>query len=203
MSDIFAALWLADSVGSFLTFGGDVYYHSPIQPEPLRSGCRGWATYGNFVADQNLNVHGHTSQYYASRLINLEWVRHGGAEHSLYAGSSDLGDEAGNNLVTVYPVLRPDGDWSLLVINKDQSNAHSVRIAFDGGHGPPQSFSGVVTLISFGSEQYVWHSEGPNSHADPEKAPVSSTVSSNAGTTFTLPRASITVLRGKIGSFSN
>ena len=27
----------ADSVGAFLTAGGAVYYHSPIQPEPLRS----------------------------------------------------------------------------------------------------------------------------------------------------------------------
>ena len=52
MTDIFAALWLGDSVGSFLTFGGDIYYHSPIQPEPIRSGCRGWSTYGNFVADE-------------------------------------------------------------------------------------------------------------------------------------------------------
>ena len=41
MADIFSALWLADSVGAFLTAGGAVYYHSPIQPEPLSSGCRG------------------------------------------------------------------------------------------------------------------------------------------------------------------
>jgi F5/8 type C domain len=202
MSDIFAALWLADSVGSFLTFGGDVYYHSPIQPESLRSGCRGWATYGNFVADQNLNIHGHTSQYYASRLINLEWVKHGAGDHTLYAGSSDLTDEAGNNLITIYPVLRPDGDWSLLAINKDQSNAHSVRIAFDTGTGAPQAFSGNVTMITFGSEQYVWHSEGPNSHADPENPPARRTVSGGAEAIFPLPRASVTILRGKISTSS-
>ena len=64
MADIFAALWLGDSVGSFLTFGGDIYYHSPIQPEPIRSGCHGWSTYGNFVADENLNIHAHTAQYH-------------------------------------------------------------------------------------------------------------------------------------------
>jgi hypothetical protein len=54
MADIFAALWLADSVGAFLTAGGAVYYHSPIQPEPLRPGCHGFGTYGNYVADENL-----------------------------------------------------------------------------------------------------------------------------------------------------
>jgi F5/8 type C domain len=199
MSDIFAALWLADSVGAFLTFGGDVYYHSPIQPESLRSGCRGWSTYGNFVADQSLNIHGHTSQYYASRLINLEWVKHGSGEHALYDGSSNLTDNAGHALLTVYPVLRPEGDWSLLVINKDQSNAHMVRIVFDTGSGTAR-FSGPLTMITFGSEQYEWHSEGSNSHADPEKAPVNSTISMSPESTFNLPRASLTVLRGKISS---
>ena len=200
MTDIFAALWLADSVGAFLTFGGDVYYHSPIQPEPLRSGCRGWSSFGSFVADQNLNVHGHTSQYYASRLVNLEWVKHGTGEHTLYEGSSNLTDEAGHALITVYPVLRPDGDWSLMLVNKDQTNAHSVRIAFDNGTRTTQSFSGAVTTVTFGSEQYVWHSDGANSHADPETAPVSRPVSGSPEATFTLPRASVTVLRGKVGS---
>ena len=77
MTDVFAALWLADNAGAFLTAGGDVFYHSPIQPEPLRSGCRGWGTYGNFVADANLHIRNHTSQYFASQLINLEWVKQG------------------------------------------------------------------------------------------------------------------------------
>jgi len=200
MTDIFGALWLADSVGAFLSFGGDVYYHSPIQPEPLRSGCRGWSTYGNFVADANFTIHGHTSQYYASRLINLEWVKHGTGEHTLYEATADLTDEASHALITVYPVLRPDGEWSLMLINKDQSNPHAVRVAFDAGTGVAQVFSGPATIITFGSEEYVWHSDGINSHADPESPPVSSTISAGPHTTFTLPRASVTVLRGKIGS---
>jgi len=201
MTDIFAALWLADSVGSFLTFGGDVYYHSPIQPEALRQGCRGWSTYGNFVADANLNIHAHTSQYYASRLINLEWVKHGAAEHTLYPATTDLTDEAGHALITVYPVLRPDGEWSLMLINKDQSNAHSVHISFEGATSAAQVFTGPVTMVTFGSGQYMWHSDGVNSHADPESSPVSSTISADAQTSFLLPQASVTVLRGKIGSF--
>ena len=104
MADIFAALWLGDSVGSFLTFGGDIYYHSPIQPEPIRSGCHGWSTYGNFVADQNLNIHAHTAQYFASQLINLQWVRHGAGNHRLFSASTDLQDGAGHALITAYPV---------------------------------------------------------------------------------------------------
>src|ERR1700686_5089344 len=37
MSTIFGALWLADSVGSFLEGGGAAYYHSPIQPQGTQS----------------------------------------------------------------------------------------------------------------------------------------------------------------------
>ncbi|HXW92690.1 MAG TPA: discoidin domain-containing protein [Terriglobales bacterium] len=200
MTDVFAGLWLADSVGSFLTFGGEAYYHSPIQPEALRPGCRGWSTYGNFVADQNLDIHGHTAQYYASRLINLEWVAHDQGEHSLYRGSSDLTDEAGHALITVYPVKRPDGDWSLLVINKDQSNPHTVRVQFAVDEGGDQVLTGPVTMITFGGEQYAWHSDGIHSHADPENPPVTRTLSGGPSASFILPRASVTVLRGRTGN---
>ena len=198
MTDIFGALWLADSVGAFLSFGGDVYYHSPIQPEPLRSGCRGWSTYGNFVTDLSFNIKAHTSQYDASRLINQEWVKHGAGEHTLYSAASDLTDEAGHVLITAYPVLRPDGDWSVMLINKDQSNSHTVRAVFETGTSGVQTFSGPVTMVTFGSEQYVWHSDGLNSHPDPDNPPVTSIVPGGPQARFTLPKASVNVLRGKI-----
>ncbi len=131
MADIFAALWLADSVGAFLTAGGAVYYHSPIQPEPLRPGCRGYGTYGNYVADANLNIKTFTSQYHASRMINLEWVKHRAGVHKLYPAACDLKDAAGHTLITAYAVTRPEGDWALMLVNKDQSNPHEVRISFE------------------------------------------------------------------------
>jgi hypothetical protein len=196
MTDIFSALWLADNVGSFLTAGGAVYYHSPIQPEPLHSGCRGWSTYGNFVADENFNIRAHTAQYFASQLINLEWVKHRAGVHQLFPAACDLKDAAGHVLVTAYAVHRPDGDWSLLLVNKDQSNPHRVKVVIDDSGGS-KNFSGPITMVTFGSEQYVWRSEGANSRPDPNLPPVTTTVPSGAESAFILPKASITVLRGK------
>lgn len=192
MADIFSALWLADSVGAFLTAGGAVYYHSPIQPEPLRPGCHGFGTYGNYVADDNLNVKTFTAQYHASRMINLEWVRHRAGIHKLYPASCDLKDGAGHTLITAYAVERPDGTSSVMLINKDQSNAHAVRVSFG-----ERSFSGPVSLMTFGSEQYMWKSEGANGHPDPNLPPVSKTLASGAST-VSLPKASVTVLRGRL-----
>ena len=193
MADIFAALWLGDSVGSFLTLGGDIYYHSPIQPEPIRSGCHGWSTYGNFVADESLNIRAHTSQYYASQMINLEWVKHHGGSHQLFAASSDLKDGAGHTLITVYPIQLPDRQWSIMIINKDQTNPHKVHVVFDDGTASGKSFSGSVSMVTFGSEQYVWRSEAINSRPDPNTPPVRSII---PGDVIELPKASLNVLRG-------
>ncbi|HEV2699074.1 MAG TPA: discoidin domain-containing protein, partial [Terriglobales bacterium] len=37
MTTIFAALWLADNVGSFFEGGGAAFYHSPIQPQDIHN----------------------------------------------------------------------------------------------------------------------------------------------------------------------
>jgi hypothetical protein len=199
MTDNFAALWLADNAGSFLASGGAVFYHSPIQPEPLRPGCHGWSTYGNFVANQKLEISQHTSQYFASRLINLDWVKHGAGMHQLAPSSVDVTDEAGHVLITAYAAKRPDGNWSLMLINKDPTNAHEVKIEFVAADAKSsRHFAGSVAMTTFGAEQYVWHPEGAKSHADPDGPPATSTLTAKPDGKFTLPKASVTVLTGKL-----
>jgi F5/8 type C domain len=198
MTENFAALWLADSVGAFLANGGAAYFHSPIQPEPLRSGCHGFSTYGNFVANEKLEILQHTSQYFASQMINLEWVKHGAGVHELFPAEADVKDDAGHTLITAYAVRRPNDGWSLMLINKDPSNAHAVKIEFADSNGKPAAhFRGPVNMVTFGAEQYVWHSEGPKSHADPDGPPMRSRVNATSDGMFRLPKASVTVLRGK------
>jgi hypothetical protein len=49
--------------------------------------------------------------------------------------------ETNRDLVTAYPVKRPDGGWSLMIINKDPSSAHQVGIGFEKeGKGTPGRF---------------------------------------------------------------
>jgi F5/8 type C domain-containing protein len=201
MTENFAALWLADSVGAFFANGGGAYYHSPIQPEPLRSGCRGFSTYGNFVANERLEIQQHASQYFASQLINLEWVKHGAGVHQLFPAEADVKDDAGHTLITAYAVKRPDGGWSLMLINKDPTNAHAVKIEFADGNGKAAGlFRGPVSMVTFGAEQYVWLPAGPKSHADPDGPPITSKVNARNDGMFSLPRASVTVLRGNVAA---
>ena len=197
MTTIFAALWLADNVGSFFEGGGAAFYHSPIQPQDIHNTCEGWASWSNFVADENYNIKGYTSPYFAAHMINREWVQHSSGIHRMFPSSADIKDGDGNALVTSYAVLRPDGNWSLMLVNRDENSQHAVRAEFVNG-GRELSFGGDVKVATFGSEQYVWINDGPNSHADPDGPIVARSLTANSQTTFILPKASITVLRGKV-----
>lgn len=200
--DIYGALWLADYIGAFLSGGGDAVYYFHYLPEGLSRGHNGSVgTFEFFSADRDFKIGQPLSQYFASQLINLEWVQPGDGRHKVFSAASDVGDGAGHTLVTAYPVLRPDGQWSLLVINKDQENAHAVGISFDdAGKGTSGFFNGAVSVTTFGKEQYQWHPTARGGAADPDGPAVKSTVNAGRGTKFSLPAASVTVLRGSVAS---
>jgi len=176
--------------------------HTPVQPETLQKGCDDWGTDGNFVV-QNNQIKQYTSGYHASRIINFEWVTHGDGLHRMFPATSDVAD-GGNVLVTAYAVLCPNGEWSILVVNRDENNAHQIRVSFENSKsGEKGYFVGGVRRVTFGSEQYVWHANGMESHADPDLPPVSSVVNGGDGALFLLPKASINVLRGTINLSDN
>jgi hypothetical protein len=103
--------------------------------------------------------------------------------------------------VTAYALQRPDGQWSLMLINKDHDNPHQVRIEFqDAGGHQDQSLLGPVTSITFGKAQYQWHPNRKDGYADPDHPPVTSTLVGNESTSYNLPAASLTVVRGRLGN---
>ena len=58
--------------------------------------------------------------------------------------------------------------------------------------------SGTVKVVTFGAAEYVWHPSGAASFADPDGPAKESTVEWKGGQTALLPKASITVLTGKV-----
>jgi hypothetical protein len=164
-------------------------------------GCQGYANWGNALWDREGKIIGYTAFYHAGRMINEEWVTHRSGVHHLHTVDVGIEDAAGNELVTSYAVRRPDGHWALMLINKDRDHAHSVRIAFGDG-GKTGYFSRKARVVTFGSEQYVWHGEEASAHADPNLPPVISSVDASAQTVFTLPKASVTVLRGEVAGLT-
>jgi hypothetical protein len=198
--DIWGGLWLADYIGAFLNGGGKAVYYFHYPPLGLGRGTNGsLGTFGMFSTDADLKIKQPLSQYFASQMITLEWLQTGDGLHKLFSAKSDVKDDAGNVLVTAYASLRPDGQWSLLIVNKDQENAQKVHILFDEGTGASvRSFNGALTVKTFGKAQYQWHPLLNGGTADPDGPIASATIDASKETEYTLPPASITVLRGDI-----
>ena len=217
--DIFAGVWLADYIGSFLNSGGKgvyFFHYLPLQMEP---GCNSSpGTFGMFTVDANYQIQQPLAQFFVTQLINLEWVQPGGSEHQVFAAKSDVQDGAGHDLVTAYAVRRPDGQWAVMAVNRDQQNAHHVRIAFEGQPNKGGSFAGPVEVSTFGSTQYQWHPAQTRfmAHAenggertivattkgtaDPDGPIVHAKLTAAKDTVYDLPAASVVVIRGSLSA---
>ena len=200
--EIFGALWLADSFAGFLTAGGQSthYYHDLSYSPPHPICPNSWGTYHLFMVDDQYQILQPTSQFFAARLLTQEWAQPKDAEHLLYRAVSDLKDSQGHVLVTAYALHRPDGQWSLLLVNKDHDHSHPVEVTFhDSDANRDTSFAGRVTMITFGREQYQWHPDRKKGHAEPDGPTATSTLNAGQGTKYNLPAASVTVIRGTLG----
>jgi hypothetical protein len=200
--EIFGALWLADSFAGFLTAGGQSthYYHGLSYSPPHPACPNSWGTYHLFMVDDRYQILQPTSQFFAAQLITQEWAEPKDAEHLLYRAASDVKDSKGHVLVTAYALHRPDGQWSLMLINKDHDHPHRARVLFhDSGDHQDISFVGKVTMITFGKEQYEWHPGRRKGYAEPDGPPVTSEIKGERSTEYNLPAASVTVLRGTLG----
>ncbi len=217
--DIFAGVWLADYIGSFLNAGGNgvyFFHYLPLQMEP---GCNASpGTFGMFTVDANYQIQQPLAQFFVAQLINLEWVQPAAGVHQTFAAKSDVEDGAGHALVTAYAVRRPDGEWAVMAVNRDQQNAHQVRIAFDGAADKENWFFGPVEISTFGSAQYQWHpgqtrfmAHAENSGertivpttrgtADPDGPIVHAKLTGGKNTIYELPAASVVVIRGNVGA---
>ncbi|MFY9680535.1 MAG: discoidin domain-containing protein [Candidatus Sulfotelmatobacter sp.] len=215
--DIFAGIWLADYIGSFLNSGGNgvyFFHYLPLQMEP---GCNGSpGTFGMFTVDANYQIQQPLAQFFVAQLINLEWAQPAGGEHQVFAAKSDMEDGAGHELVTAYVVKRPDGKWAVMAVNRDQQNAHRVRIAFEEATDKSSGFAGPVEVSTFGSAQYRWHpahtrlmGHAENAAqptivattrgwADPDGPILHTKLTAEKGTLYDLPAASVVVIRGAV-----
>ena len=113
------------------------------------------------MLDENYNLKGYPPQYLATQVITKEWVQPVDAPHRLFKVSSDVTDAAGNLLVTAYAVERPDGQWSVMLVNRDQYNDHAVKVVFDDAEAKrDRHFAGQVDALL---------SDPPNTNGTPKE----------------------------------
>lgn len=187
------ALWMADFFGSVLSDGGAGAFLYEYEPEPLyrAPGCDG--QYGNltmFPASPRSKPRQPAAQYFASQILTQIWAQPVDATHNLVRTTVDNAGQT--QAISAYALQRPDGNWAVLLINRDLKAARRVRVEFSRSQG----FTGTLDRFALSPANYVWHGTGPHGYALPD-GPVSSTAI-QAAASYSLPASSVTVLRGTI-----
>ena len=174
------AIWECDAFGTFFEQGGTAFYRPAINDGAGGSGY----LYANGGPDGGgaYGTPGY-SPYSSAHLINFEWLQHGEGANKIFPASADLKDAAGRTVITSYAVKRPDGNWSLMLINHDLNTAHPVHLVIDDAGHASHPFVGSVALV-----QYC------NTPAEDKNVMISATRDGM----YRLPAGSITVIRGKL-----
>ena len=195
------ALFNADVVGRFLALGGDqafLYGYPPSQP--VIDEC----TAGNnmlFFMDANGDIKYPYAPYFSARLLTQEWLRRDGW-HELYLATVSVPGTSLSSIVTAYAVHRPDDLWSVLLINKDPLQTHTVQVRFKGlNREPIQKFVAPLEQFQYSSAQYVLNNDPFN--PVPIKNDPPSQTNLNDANSIKVPPYSLTVLRGKLKRWKN
>jgi hypothetical protein len=155
--------------------------------------CSGWGSYGVLEGNKNYVAQEPLSQFFAAQMLTQSWSEPGGGVHLLYPTITD----AKTKWVAAWPLSRPDGLWSLLLVNRDFENTHSVNVQFNTVNGIAW-FSGGVAQTRFGPQQYAWIVDGKHSYPSPDGPQSTTTVAGGPDTQYILRPASLTVLTGPV-----
>jgi hypothetical protein len=185
LDPLFGGLWLADYIGAFFAAGGKATFYFDY--------------FGDlFALDQKYQIKQPMAQFMAAQVITQEWAQPIDAEHHVFRATSDIKDSEGHVVVTAYALLRPDGQWSIMLVNKDYDNSRQVRLVLrDGDVGKESFLDEHVAMATFGKNQYRWHAE-KDGYADPDNPALKLVVSGGGEARYELPPASITVLRAHL-----
>ena len=191
--DIEGALLNADAVANFLTLGGEQTFLYGYEPNELLQETE--CSQGNnmlFLLGDNGRISYRMPTYYAAVLLTHEWTKPGGGIHELYKANTN------DPLLTAYAVLRPDGLWAVLLINKDPDNAHKVKIEFESKELPGKGLEigyahGEVDVYQYSGNQYQL---GADFRPSRDWPPEHQRLKFGGTTTFNLPPYSLTVVRG-------
>ena len=184
------ALFDADLLARFFAAGGSAAYLLGYGPDQLyqpEQRCAGYGELMLFGEDARGQATWATPTYWALRLLTQEWLQPGDGAHELYPASLAALSSAARHYVTAWPVLRPDGRWAVMLINRSPNQQFKVRLSLDG----EQAFD-HWDGFQYDSSDYRWKPDGSNGHPVLDRPPHAL---SGKGAAITLPPYSISVIR--------
>ena len=194
------ALFNADLVGRFLSLGGDqAFLFGYAASRPVIDQCTAGNNMLFFMSDDGQIKYPY-APYYGARLLTQNWLSSSGS-HELYPTVVRASDQRSLKTVTSYAVHRPDGLWSVLLINKDPTQSCKVTIEF---HSAIREFvyTTPVELFQYSSAQYILNNDPSNPVPIRNDPPSSTNLNQGNTDSIELPPYSLTVLRGRLGTRS-
>ncbi|HST30362.1 MAG TPA: hypothetical protein VLK27_05925, partial [Chthoniobacterales bacterium] len=193
--DLEDAIFVADTVGAFLTLGGKKAYLYGYEPNYLIDELKcSWGNLMMLQMQQNSDTVNVLSAYYAASMISHDWMQPVGREHDVYQVSI-TSNGGKSQLVTAYAVRRPDNRWSLLAINKSPTREARLTVTFTVSQSKQSvTYAAPIDLVQFTNQQYEWHDDGPNGYPSRSLPPEHLVLKSPAS--YDLPPSSVSVIRG-------
>jgi hypothetical protein len=129
------------------------------------------------------------------RLLTHEWLQPNAAIHQIYS-AKPITAGISDSLLSTFAAKRPDGKWSVLLVNRDAERSRRVRLRLSGALHERPPASAIVGLHDewlFSRAQYRWRADGANGHPDPDRPPLHRITRSDV---IVLPPYSMAVVRG-------
>lgn len=189
------ALFDAGLLARFFAAGGNAAYllgYGPDQLYPPDQDCAGYGELMLFGEDARGQATWPTPTYWTMRLLTHEWLVPGDSANSLYPASLDGLTSEARRYVAAWPVLRPDGRWSVMLINRSANEPFSVNLALGVGSGGAQPLPEAWDGFQYDGGDYRWDPTGPDGHPLLDRPPRA--VSGRSGE-IRLPPYSITIVR--------
>jgi hypothetical protein len=197
------ALANADSVGRFLTMGGEAAYVYGYEPgEVIHEPGRSTGNNMLFFRGDDGEIKKPAAVYWGARLLTQEWVKPRGLAHEIYPAVSNALAQDGDQMVTAYAVHRPDGLWALMLINRDPQRTFRTAVTVqDTSSGSVAGFLGPVDLYQYSEKQYELGGTQSNPYPVRSDPPDHKVIQASElpSKPIELPPRSLTVIRGSLG----
>ncbi len=196
MSEVQSGLLAADIVGNFLTLGGTSAYmfgYPPDTPANQKFPCAGYGNMMLYEAGPDGRGRWPMPVYFAERMMTQDWGASPDRPHELYRAVATRRDPQGRPYVTAYALKGPDGRWSLMLVNRDQTHAHLASLTLrTSDAAQPFGGHGRLEVVQYSPAQYAWLDQGAASHPARDLPPVR--FIAPAGAPVRLPALSLTVV---------
>ena len=129
-----------------------------------------------FLADSLGQARYRMPRYYGTWLLTHAWADSTGGDHVMHAVRvARAGVAVDDSLLSAYALHRPDGRWSLLLVNRDPRHSRAIEVQVPAAADSKSSarpLDGPIDLWQYSGAQYQFREDGMRGHPVRDLPPV-------------------------------